>query len=171
MCLLGEFWWITKLGGYERKPVGGVLRNFTKKVSLSNKWVWSINGVILTEEILSTRTNTCPTVTPSSTRSTWTGLEQCPDLRGERWTTTGVMARPDRLMVLLVRSKWSQHFELNHPPDVHERVCTVLNRVPKNKTIITNVSKNLVPLSTTPCQYGAPCQLWVWFSVKAHVHP
>jgi len=44
---------------------------------VTNELVWSINGTILTDEILNTctRTNTRPTATPSTTRSTWTGLE------------------------------------------------------------------------------------------------
>lgn len=91
----------------------GCFKELKKYISVMNEWVWSINGIILTEEILSTRTNTCPTASPSTTSSTWTGLEQNPDLSGERRTTTWVMAGTARLLLLLLRSKWSEHFELN----------------------------------------------------------
>jgi len=130
-----------------------------KKNSVTNEWVWNINGIILTEESLSTRTNTCPTATPS-TNSTWTGLEQNPDISGERRTTTWVMERAARLLLLLRRSKWSQHFELNSSSWCSRKGLHSFEPSPKkHKTKITNVSKSLVPIPRTPCQYGAPCQL------------
>lgn len=129
-----------------------------KKMSVTNEWVWSINGIILTEEILSTRSNTCPTATPSTTSSMWTGLEQNPDISGERRTTIWVMERAARLLLLLRRSKWSQHFELNSSSRCSRKGLHSFEPSPKkNKTKITNVSKSLVPIPRTPCQYGATC--------------
>lgn len=126
---------------------------------VTNEWVRSINGIILTEEILSTRTNTCPTATPSTTSSTWTGLEQNPisvvrDGRPPEWWH----GPPGSCYSFLRPNDLSTSHSI-HPPGVHEIVFTLLNRVPKNKTKVTNVSNPLVPVPRTPCQYGAPSQL------------
>jgi hypothetical protein len=66
----------------------------------------------LTGENLSTRRKTCPSATLSTTNPTWNDPGSKPGLRGERPETNGLshgMAHRS----LLVRTKYSSHYELN----------------------------------------------------------
>ena len=66
------------------------LRPFVRLVRATCRWgsVWSIGGMILTGEKISTPRKTCPCATLFATNLTWTDLESNAGLRGERPVTT-----------------------------------------------------------------------------------